>query len=45
MRRRRMHEVDILQGELRKIKPPTFNGENRKGEEDESLLLEVKKYF
>jgi hypothetical protein len=29
-RKRRMLEVDILQGELRKIKPPTSNGEHRK---------------
>jgi hypothetical protein len=34
-----------LQGELRKIKPPTFNGEHRKGEEVEAWLLEMKKYF
>jgi hypothetical protein len=27
-RQRRRLEIDILQGELRKIKPPTFNGEN-----------------
>jgi hypothetical protein len=31
-RKRRRLEKDILQGELRKIKPPTFNGEHRKGE-------------
>ena len=36
---------DILQGELKKINPPTFNGEHRKGEEDEAWLLEMKKYF
>jgi hypothetical protein len=29
-------EGDILQGELRKIKPPNFNGKNRKGEEVEA---------
>jgi hypothetical protein len=44
-RKRRRHEVDILQGELRKIKLPTFNGEHRKGEEAEVWLLEMKKYF
>jgi hypothetical protein len=32
-RQRRRLEVDILQGELMKIKPPTINGEHRKGEE------------
>jgi hypothetical protein len=31
-RQRRRLEVDILQGELWKIKPPNFNGEHRKGE-------------
>jgi hypothetical protein len=32
-RQRRRHEAYILQGELRKIKPPNFNGENMKGKE------------
>jgi hypothetical protein len=32
MQRRRL-EADILQGELRKIKPTNFNGEHKKGEE------------
>jgi hypothetical protein len=31
--KRRRPEVDILQGEIGKIEPPTFNGEHRKGEE------------
>jgi hypothetical protein len=44
-RQRRMHEGHILQGELKKIKPPTFNGEHRKGEEVEAWLLEIKKHF
>jgi hypothetical protein len=44
-RKRRRHEEDILQGELRKIKPPTFNGTHRKGEEVKARLLEMKKYF
>ena len=39
------HEEDILQGELEKIKPQTFNGENMKGEYVESWLLQMKKYF
>ena len=30
-RQRRRPEEDILQGELSKINPPTFNGENKKG--------------
>jgi hypothetical protein len=44
-RQRRRPEADTLQGELRKIKPPAFNGEHRKGEEVESWLLEMKEYF
>jgi hypothetical protein len=35
-RKRTGFEVDILQGELRKIKPPTLNGEHGKGEEEEA---------
>jgi hypothetical protein len=34
-----------LQGELRNIKPPTFNSENGKGVEVKAQLLEMKKYF
>jgi hypothetical protein len=34
-----------LQGELRKLKPPNFDGENKKGEEVEAWLLEIRKYF
>jgi hypothetical protein len=43
--KRRRPKANILRGELRKIKPPTFNGELRKGEEVEAWLLEMKKYF
>ena len=32
-------------GEFKKIKPPTFNGETKKGEEAESWLSGMKKYF
>jgi hypothetical protein len=35
-RKRRRADADILKGELRKIKPPTFNGEHKKGEEVEA---------
>jgi hypothetical protein len=35
-RKRRILDANILQGELRKIKPPDFNGEHMKGEEAES---------
>jgi hypothetical protein len=34
-----------LQGELRKIKPPSFDGENKKGEDAEAWLLGMRKYF
>jgi hypothetical protein len=46
IRRQRISpKVNISQGELRKIKPPNFNGECKKGEEVEVCLLEMKKYF
>jgi hypothetical protein len=32
-------------GSLRKIKPPSFDGENRKGEDAEAWLLGMRKYF
>jgi hypothetical protein len=35
-RQRRRLEADILQGELRKIKPQNLNGEHKKGEEVEA---------
>jgi hypothetical protein len=34
-----------LQGELKRLKPPTFDGEHRKGEEVEAWLLGMRKYF
>jgi hypothetical protein len=34
-----------LQGELRKINPPTFHGEHGKGEEVEAWLFQMKKYL
>jgi hypothetical protein len=33
-RQRRIPEANVLQGELSKIKLPTFNGGHRKGEEE-----------
>lgn len=42
---RRKPNLDNLQGELRKIKTPTFNGEDKKGEEVEIWLLEMRKYL
>jgi len=41
----RRHETYISQGELMKIKPPNFNCEHRKGEDDEAWMLEMNKYF
>ena len=34
-----------ISGEFKKIKPPTFNGETKKGEEATSQLSGMKKYF
>ena len=37
--RRRMYEHYQLMGELRKIKPPTFDGENKQGEKRKTWLV------
>jgi hypothetical protein len=37
--------VDDLQGEMNKIKPPTFDGEYKKDEDAETWLLDMIKYF
>jgi hypothetical protein len=37
--------VDDLQGKMKKFKPPTFDGENKKDEDVETWLLGMKKYF
>jgi len=37
--------VDHLEGEFKKIKPSSFDGESRMGEEGESWLLDINKYF
>jgi hypothetical protein len=37
--------VDDLQGEMNKIKPPTFDGEHKKDEDAETWLLGMRKYF
>jgi hypothetical protein len=42
---RRIHGSNILQGELRKIIPPSFDGEKKKGEDVEAWLLRMRKYF
>jgi len=44
-RQRRSSKASVFQGELRKINPPTLNGEHRQGEEIEAWLLEMNKYF
>ena len=45
----KMHQrrigVDELQGEMNKIKPPTFDGEHKKDEDVEAWLLGMRKYF
>jgi hypothetical protein len=42
---RKRKQVDHLEGKLKKIKPTTFDGESRTGEEIQALLLDIKKYF
>jgi hypothetical protein len=37
--------VDELKGEMNKIKPPTFDGEQKKDEEVETWILGMRKYF
>jgi hypothetical protein len=39
-----MFGLESLQGELKKLKTPTFYGEDREGEYVESLLLDMRKY-
>ena len=41
----RKRKVDHLEGEFKKIKPTSFNGESKTGEEAEAWLLDIKKYF
>jgi hypothetical protein len=42
---RRKQEVDSLQGELRKLKPPSFEGERERGDDVEAWLLRLRRYF
>ena len=44
-RKRKFKPYEEISGEFKKIKPPTFNGETEKGEEAESWLSGMKKYF
>jgi hypothetical protein len=40
-----MKHMDHLDGEFKKIKPSTFDGESRIDEDAEAWLLDIKKYF
>ena len=42
---RRRQEVDSLQGELRKLKPPSFDGEREREDDVEDLLLGIRKHY
>ena len=44
-RKKKYRPYEEISGELKKIKPPTFNGETEKGEEAESWLSGMRKYF
>ena len=44
-RKRKFKPYEEIYGEFKKIRPPTFNGETEKGEEAESWLSGMKKYF
>ena len=44
-KKRKYKPYEEISGEFKKIKPPTFNGEIEKGEEAESWLSGMKKYF
>jgi hypothetical protein len=42
---KRRHELDSLQGELRKLKPPSFDGEREREDDVEAWLLRIGRYF
>ena len=42
---RERKQVDHLEGEFKRIKSSTFDGESGTGEEGEAWLLDIKKYF
>ena len=44
-RKRKFKPYEEISGEFKKIKPPTFNGETKKGEEAESWFSVMKKFF
>ena len=45
MKHKKKSGVDELQGEINKIKPPTFDGEHKKDEDVETCLLGMRNYF
>jgi hypothetical protein len=44
-RKHRRYGVDELKGDMNEIKPPTFDGEHKKEEDDETWFLGMRKYF
>jgi hypothetical protein len=42
---RRRQEVDNFQGELRKLKPPSFDGEKEREDDVEAWFLGLERYF
>ena len=44
-KKRKYKPYEEISGEFKKIKPPTFNGETKKGEEAKSWLSKMNKYF
>jgi hypothetical protein len=42
---RRRHEVDSLQGEMRNINPPSFDGEREREDDVEAWFLGLRRYF
>ena len=44
-RKKKYKPYEEIFGDFKKIKPPTFNGETKKGEEAEAWLSRMKKYF
>ena len=44
-KKRKYKPYEDISRDFKKIKPPTFNGETEKGEEAESWLSRMKKYF
>ena len=45
VRKHKGSRVDELRGEMNKIKPPTFDDENKKDEDAETWLLGMRNYF